>query len=211
MRTIVFGDVHGNLPAFELMLRHAGSADRYVSLGDVVNYGPWSNECVDLLETLPECSRLVGNHDVAFLQGRYDGEHPIARAFFEFCHPRFHRREPLARYQAVAQVGSFRAQHTFDNRYVYADSPLELDGDYIIGHSHHQFGRKVGEFELFNAGSVGQNRGHSNVINYLVCGPKPRDVQMMAFTYDTAPVLAEMRRRGYPPECVAYYESKPQA
>lgn len=211
MKTIVFSDVHGNLPALEAMLRHAGPADRYVSLGDVVNYGPWSDECVQLLEALPNCDKIVGNHDEAFLKGSYDGTHPVAQAFFRHCHPRFTQSASLTRYSPSVDVGAFQAQHTLGGQYIYPTTPLSLDGNYLIGHSHHQFKREDGGWVLYNAGSVGQNRGLINVINYLVCGPRPDEVRMAGFTYDVEPVIAEMRRRDYPPECLAYYEGKPRA
>ncbi len=211
MRTIVFGDVHGNLPAFELMLRHAGAVERYVCLGDVVNYGPWSNECVQLLETLPNCDRLMGNHDQAFLDGVYLGRHPLAQKFFRHCFPAFTELASLARYAASSRVGDFRAQHTLHDDYVYADTPLALDDNYLIGHSHHQFRRESNGRVLFNAGSVGQNRRYLNVIDYLLCGPGPGDIRMVNLIYDVAPVLAAMRGAGYPPECLAYYENKPRA
>lgn len=211
MRTLVFSDVHGNLPAFEQMLRHAGAVDRYVCLGDVVNYGPWSTECVQLLETLPNCDRLMGNHDRAFLDGVYGGRHPVVQAFFRQCHQGFTGQAALARYTETCMVGQFRAQHTINDDYIFADSPLALDGNYLIGHSHHQFRRESNGWVLVNAGSVGQNRRYLNVIDYLVCGPGSNDVRLANLTYDVAPVLAAMRAADYPPACIAYYESKPLA
>lgn len=193
------------------MLRHAGKADRYVSLGDVVNYGPWSNECAELLDSLPNCDRLIGNHDHAFLEGIYRGKHPMPQAFFRHCHPKFTQQARLARYVPACTVGAFCAQHTLGDAYVYAHSPLSLDANYLIGHSHHQFRRESNGWVLVNAGSVGQNRRYLNVINYLVCGSHPDDVEMVAVPYDIDPLLAAMRSDGYPPECIAYYESKPLA
>lgn len=211
MKTVIFGDVHGNLPALELMLRHAGRADRWICLGDVVNYGPWSNECADLIQTLPNCERLMGNHEEAFLAGWYSGAHPVARAFFDFCQPRFDRHAIVAAYKAGTEVGPFKVQHTIDGHYIFPDSALALDADYVVGHSHHQFVRRDRGFELYNAGSVGQNRKYLNVINYLVHGPGSRDMEMVGFTYDPDQVILEMKRQGYPPECVAYYTGKSRA
>lgn len=208
MRTIVFSDVHGNLPALEAMLAHAGPADRYVSLGDVVNYGPWSDECAERIASLPRCDRLMGNHDAAFLCGHYNGAHPVACAFFAFCRPRFHRLELLQSYVETCEVGAFRAQHTLDDRYVYPDTPVTLDRNYLIGHSHHQFMTAWGGFRLFNAGSVGQNRRDLRVCHYLVCGPGPEDVRLAGCTYDHDAMLAEMRRQGYPALCLEYYLGK---
>jgi hypothetical protein len=47
MRILIYSDVHNNLPAFEQMLKEVVHCEAYISLGDLVNYGPWSNECVD--------------------------------------------------------------------------------------------------------------------------------------------------------------------
>jgi predicted phosphodiesterase len=208
MKTVVFSDVHGNLPALEAVLEHAGPADRYVCLGDVVNYGPWSHECAERIAGLPNCDRLMGNHDEAFLTGGYCGEHPLARAFFDFCFPRFQRRELLLGYVEACDVGAFRAQHTLNGSYVYADTPLQLDRNYFIGHSHHQFAREVDGYRLFNAGSVGQNRGDLRVCHYLIHGPGARDVRLAGCVHDPMPVIEEMRRQNYPTVCVDYYLGK---
>ena len=66
MRILVISDIHGNLPALEFVLNKERSADKIISLGDVVNYGPWSNECVDLMDTLTNKILIVGNHEEAF-------------------------------------------------------------------------------------------------------------------------------------------------
>jgi predicted phosphodiesterase len=208
MKTIIFSDVHGNLPALEALLRHAGPANRYVCLGDVVNYGPWSNECAERVAALPTCERLMGNHDFDFLRGGYEGTHPVARAFFDFCHPRFRRRELLADYAESCEVGTFRAQHTLNGEYIFPDSPLHLDRDYLIGHSHHQFVRESNGHRLVNAGSVGQNRGDLRVCHYLVHGPGPSEVRLAGCSYDPMPVIEEMRCQGYPAICLDYYLSK---
>ena len=82
MQILIISDVHGNLPALEYVLKSEPNSDLVISLGDVVNYGPWSNECVELLETLPNKILLKGNHEEAFINGAYPGENPIAKSFF---------------------------------------------------------------------------------------------------------------------------------
>jgi len=211
MRTAVFGDVHGNLIALETMLRHAGKVDRYVCLGDVVNYGPWSDECVDLIELLPSCDRLVGNHDRAFITGLYPGTHPVAKMFFEHCFPSFVRREPLTRYQEQCFVGRFCAKHTLFDQYIFCDTPINLDQDYIIAHSHRQFRIESQSYLLYNSGSVGQNREYINIINYLICDSDASNVQMISIPYNVDMVIDEMRRLHYPKLCIKYYENKPRA
>lgn len=211
MRTVVFGDVHANLPALEAMLKHAGPADRFVCLGDVVNYGPWGDECVDLVESLPNCDRLMGNHDEAFLAGSYPGSNPLVQAFFRHCFPRFRRQAALRSYAEKTVWENYEARHTVGGKYVFPDTPLRLDRNYIIGHSHHQFRRESDGFVLYNAGSVGQNRRFINVVSYLVCGPGPDQVESINFTYDVDVVLAAMEGADYPRECIDYYRTKPRA
>ena len=53
MMLAIISDIHGNLPALEkaLNLIKKVKVDNYLFLGDVVGYGPWSNECVELIST----------------------------------------------------------------------------------------------------------------------------------------------------------------
>ena len=67
MKIAFFSDIHGNLPALEIAVKKSGKVDGYYILGDVVNYGPWSNECVQMLETLPNCIKILGNHEDYFI------------------------------------------------------------------------------------------------------------------------------------------------
>ena len=52
MLTAIISDVHGNLPALQKALDDCKYVDAIINLGDVVNYGPWGNECVDLLKNI---------------------------------------------------------------------------------------------------------------------------------------------------------------
>ena len=208
MKVVIFSDVHGNLPALEAVLAHAGPADRYICLGDVVNYGPWSNECVRRVAELPNCGCIQGNHDLDFLRGQYDGSHPVAKAFFTFCYPRFRERDLLRGYKENDTVGRYLAVHTINGRYIYKDSAIHLDNNYLIGHSHYQFGITKDNFYLYNAGSVGQNRADIRVAQYLVWRSDPERIEMVSCCYDYAAVVSEMHRLKYPDICTEYYVRK---
>ena len=69
LKIALLSDIHGNLPALEIAVKKSGDVDGYVVLGDVVNYGPWSNECVQMLETLPYCTKIRGNHEDYYING----------------------------------------------------------------------------------------------------------------------------------------------
>lgn len=207
MRAVIFSDVHGNLPALEKMLADAGHADRYICLGDVVDYGPWSNECVDLVFSLPNCSVIQGNHETCFSSGIYNGS-GVSKIFFDFCLPHFDRHKKIAGLPERLEWQGYIFTHTLDDRNIYPDTDLSLDANYVIGHSHHQFKTVENGFELYNSGSVGQNRRYINIINYLVFDAEAHHMEMKSVAYDEMLVINEMRRRGYPSECVDYYNNK---
>lgn len=62
MRLGIVSDVHSNLPALEAVLADMGPVDQLWCLGDIVGYGPYPNECVDLLRQR-DCVAIPGNHD----------------------------------------------------------------------------------------------------------------------------------------------------
>ncbi len=69
MRLMIFSDIHGNLEALENVLRDAAKQNvhRSICLGDLVGYGPYPNECIELIRNVKNCRCLAGNHDVAAL------------------------------------------------------------------------------------------------------------------------------------------------
>ena len=212
MKVLIFGDVHGNLLALEKMLEEeAGEVDTMICHGDVVNYGPWSNECVQLLEDL-DCTCLQGNHELYYLQGNYPGENAVAKAFFEHCYPQFTQQNVISEYGDSKVLGEYQVQHTVNNQYIFPDTEIEelkLQKNYIIGHSHHQFAAETAAGnKLINTGSVGQNRKFINVINYVVYDTQSGEVSLKALEYDVDLVIEKMKQEGYPQICLAYYQQK---
>ncbi|MBW2689876.1 MAG: metallophosphoesterase family protein [Deltaproteobacteria bacterium] len=69
MRLMIFSDIHGNLESLQAVLRDAArrNVHRSICLGDLVGYGPFPNECIELVRSLKNCRCLAGNHDVAAL------------------------------------------------------------------------------------------------------------------------------------------------
>lgn len=210
MRIVVFSDVHGNLPALEAMLENAGRADGYICLGDVVGYGPWSNECVDLVTNLPNLVFVEGNHERDFIRGRYLGDHPVARAFFDQCHPRFDRLDEISGLETSSELGGFVFSHTIGEQYIFPDTSIELDRNYVIGHTHRQFTISQPPFQLHNPGSVGQNREYINLIDYMTIDDETMTFTACSLAYDDGVIIKEMRARNYPGSCVDYYVRKPR-
>lgn len=65
----VFTDTHGNLPALKLMLDYfqTEGCEEILHLGDIVDIGPRSKECFDLITQTPNITCVLGNHDRDFV------------------------------------------------------------------------------------------------------------------------------------------------
>lgn len=71
----LISDVHGNLPALEAVLKKidAYKPDQLICLGDLVGYGPFPSECIDILKDR-NIPTVMGNHD-AGVSGRLTIKH----------------------------------------------------------------------------------------------------------------------------------------
>jgi predicted phosphodiesterase len=207
MRVLIYSDVHGNLPAFEAMLKSAGNCDLYVSLGDLVNYGPWSNECVELALSLGPSILLMGNHEEAFIKGEYRGS-KLVEQFFNMTNPNFRYLDEIRNFKESARIGDYQCIHTLEDRYIYPDTNVELSDNFFIGHSHYQFGYENNDFMLNNVGSVGQNRQDLNTICYGIYDLDRNIVKLESLYYDASYLIQELTIRNYPIDCISYYSSK---
>lgn len=214
MIVTVFGDIHGNLIALEQLFKNEQSkTDLFVCHGDVVNYGPWSNECVDYLNELKNVKLLKGNHEDYFITGNYPGENVIAKSFFNYCFPKFNSNsvEIIKEYESSIFIGQYKIQHTIENQYIFMDtdiSKLMIENNYIIGHSHQQYSREKDNFKIYNTGSLGQNRKFINQSCYLQIDTKLNTVELKSFIHDINKVISKMKERKYPQICIDYYLSK---
>ncbi|MDT0644575.1 metallophosphoesterase family protein [Zunongwangia sp. F363] len=213
MKYLIFGDVHGNLPALEKLFEtEKGNYDLAVCHGDVVNYGPWSNECVAFIKDLPSIVTLKGNHEENYLNGSYHGTSEVAKAFFDFCYPSFEEFKEISTYKNQLELKNFTIRHTIQNKYIFPDSDLKdlhLDKNYIIGHSHYQFDRSFRDHRLVNTGSLGQNRRLLNVAEYVLLDEEKGLVELKSIEYDIEKVISRMLQDEYPQICINYYRNKP--
>lgn len=82
----VLGDIHSNVPALREVLAYLDQAgiDEILVVGDVVGYGPFPGECIDLL-IQRQALVISGNHDYVTATGEYPrGFSPDARWVIEW-------------------------------------------------------------------------------------------------------------------------------
>jgi predicted phosphodiesterase len=212
MKVAVFSDVHGNLIALERFVRATRNAvDAYLCLGDVVDYGPWNDECLEMVRQLPGVTVLEGNHERLFLGVEdLDHEPPLVQDFFHHSRQFFSREDLIADLPRRSQLGIFECLHTIDGRSIYPETSIEISRDYMIGHTHQQFQIMRSGFRIVNPGSVGQNRKWIDMVDYSILDTESGAVEMRSIPYDFDLLLSELHRRHYPEQCIGYYANKPR-
>ncbi len=210
MRVAIFSDVHGNLIALERFLQSTkGDVDAYICLGDVVNYGPWNDECLNRIRELSNITFLEGNHERLFLGiDDIEKELPLVKSFFFHSREFFSHPELIKDLLPAFDTSLFRCTHTIDERSIYPDTAIRIDRNYIIGHTHHQFRIERSGFTIVNPGSVGQNRKWIDMVDYAILDTVSGKVSLCSVDYDFSKMISELRARRYPKPCIEYYVTK---
>ena len=108
------------------------------------------------------------------------------------------------------QFEEFICTHTIDEEYIFGDTDVILDNNYIIGHSHYQYKIERNGYSLLNPGSVGQNRQFINEINFMIYDTTTSDVDFRSALYEVDTIINQMEKMDYPDICLNYYRNKPQ-
>jgi putative phosphoesterase len=203
-RVAALYDIHGNLPALEAALRDLGDVDHVLVGGDVV-WGPWPQDTMDVLRSLPSVDFIMGNADRDVFT-RKDGDWKHVN---DWCadrlsddHLGFLRSRPATR--SIDGVLYCHGSPRNDTDQITLRTPDDrilrwCDGvpDQIVvcGHTHGQFTRAVGELCVVNAGSVGEPFGDRGAYFAIL---ENGDVDLCFVEYDVEATAAAIVATGYP-------------
>lgn len=119
----VFSDVHGNLPALEVVLKdiEKRGIHQKFCLGDLVDFAPWGNEVIEKIKSL-NIACLLGNHDerIAF-------DLPVIPL------SKHSEEETKARFIAIDHS---KKHITGDNKKFLSGLPFHLKLNYKVGNKH---------------------------------------------------------------------------
>ena len=208
MRVAVISDIHSNRVAFDAVLDDMPDVDAYVCAGDVVGYGPWPAECLDLVRDL-DAPTVMGNHDRAVATDSAFSFNSMARAGITYS------REQLSDEQIDWLYGLPTERHVFDgrvkivhghpddpDRYTYPSlfNPDLLDDEdvLVMGHTHVQAHEVFDEGIVLNPGSVGQPRDQDPRAAYAVLDLDAMTVTEHRVEYDVEAVEAAVADAGLP-------------
>ena len=178
MKTLIVSDIHANLPALEAVLRDVGDYDLMVFLGDAVDYGSFPKECVQFLRDNVNHG-VMGNHDNAMANDKDCGcradfkiyaEETLAwhRSLLDNEDLEFLKSLPIMLYVHIDGMSVYMTHGAPDgNIYKYLREEeigeneirgLEKYDLILLGHTHFQFKKQIGNVTVVNPGSVGLSR-----------------------------------------------------
>ena len=193
MKVAALYDVHGMPWALEAVLADTGDVDAILFGGDLI-YGPYPSEVVNRVRSL-DASCVRGN-----CESKPDD---WDRSRLDAAQLEWLATLPLT--QELDGVLYCHATPTGNEPRTTAATPDEaitemfagIAGTVVIGHTHHQFDRRVGDLRVVNAGSVGMPY-ESEVAAFwtLVEDGEPTSRKT---SFDVERAIAEVERSGWPP------------
>jgi predicted phosphodiesterase len=222
MRIAIISDIHGNLKAFQRMLSRVDNyrPETVVCLGDIVGYGPYPNECVDLVRE--RCTITIkGNHDAGAI-----GEIPLEHFSTEGKAAILWTRDRLTPsneeyLKALPVISVFQ-----DVTFVHASPHNPESWAYVatwrdaaqvfphfitpyccIGHTHipaivaedgtvNDF--QPGKRHLINCGSIGQPRDGNPRLSFAVLDTDVPSAEIVRVEYDVNSTASAIRAAGLP-------------
>jgi len=198
MRVGLISDVHANVVALRAVLEDAPAIDDWLHAGDVVGYGPWPAETIDLFETRGIAS-VQGNHDRGVLGDFHEGFVGLPRESDEWTTERLNDDElayldglPVETDEYDRTIHLAHGAPDAPNTYTYPEDMERtlLGGErlLVLGHTHVQARREFEAGTIVNPGGTGQ--------------PRDGDPRAPYAVYDTETDEVELRRVDYPHETV---------
>jgi putative phosphoesterase len=213
-KVTIFGDIHANLPALDAVWQDMGERglDNRYCLGDLVGYGTYPNEVVEMIREL-NIPTLMGNYDQgvgnssddcgcayrdAFSKAlgersiAWSNEHTSQENIAFLRQLTFSFPLQLGKFQVLLVHGSPRKI----NEYLYEDRPdssferlLDASGADILvcGHTHIPYHRILPSGRhVINAGSVGKPKDNDPRACYILLEAEDQDiaVQFIRVAYD---------------------------
>jgi len=208
MKTLILSDIHGNLPALEAVLECEQEYDSCLFLGDVVDYGPFPNECISFLRKEMDFG-VIGNHDNALAFDvncgcrsdfkRFaeetrawhktlvsDGEKRFLRGLPPLNHTSVEGKSILLAH-ATPQGGLFHYLKEDEVEEAVSGLTMEI---VLLGHTHIQFKKHVGSSLVVNPGSVGLARDGGEACYAIL---ENADIVLKRIPYDVDRTLNALR------------------
>ena len=214
MRIGILADIHGNIFAFEKVIKSLKKEelDMYIFSGDICGYYYYQDEIIDVLRGMENLKCIAGNHDRFFLETLKDPS--LAIAYEEEHGKSLSLLKDKIKEDNLSFIKGLSDKWVSDeygiavfhgspwdhlNEYIYPDSSFEKFEDLpyryiILGHTHHPMDVSVGGVRVINPGSCGQPRDY-NEPSYAVLDTERDLVEIRRIKYDVDLMIKEVMRR----------------
>lgn len=199
MNLAVFSDIHGNIYSLEKALEkmQAYRPDGYLFLGDMAGYYYYQNECISLLNNLPNLISIKGNHDEYFINSLKD------KKYLKELDTKYGRAYTMLHQSITAESLDFfnnlstceknklyEAYHGSPNNYlqeyIYPDTDIKFDTRVpivFLGHTHYPMKKEVNDTLILNPGSIGQPRDY-NQGSFIIVDTEDKKVENIRYEYN---------------------------
>jgi putative phosphoesterase len=187
IRVLLTADIHANSPALMAVLKDAGKVDLILHAGDIVDYNPFPNVVISIVQEIGIRS-VMGNHDRDSAMNQPYGYNALAQMSCRWTYHKLTVKErgfllSLPR-KLVLEVSGLNifvchgSPWSLLDEYVYPDEVdqtfesflKETSTDLIVlGHTHIPFIKRFdGSKYVLNPGSVGQPRDRNPKASYMI-------------------------------------------
>ena len=223
MKIAVISDIHGNLEALKKALENIEEkrVDTIVCLGDLVGYGPYPNEVVELIRER-KILNILGNYDAAVLEEKFN--YIRDNEVNKFCMP-WAAKELNEENRAYLKSLPTQIILQFENKKLYfvhgsnrsineylkegskevEEAMEEFDGDILVcAHTHMPYKKYFDNKLLLNDGSIGKPKiGRPNG-TYLIIDIQKENIEteMIEFIYDYEKTAKAMEEKQIHKNCI---------
>lgn len=197
---VVISDVHGNLPAIESVyddiLELVGYSFDTIVLGDLIDYGSHSNECVDFIaEKFNPKVMILGNHEDAIIGNGRPSRTDHGRVSYEYTKrvlgevQRSYLERDMVRIYQDSDILAFHGylEDAWTGTTIHTNFPKDDLGDsslVLYGHTHLQSMIEKNGAKFVNPGSVGQPRNGDSRAQYAIVLDDKVDLRRVDYDID---------------------------
>jgi predicted phosphodiesterase len=214
MRFAIFGDIHANYHALQVILADAKEnlCSHFVCVGDIVGYNAYPKECIETVRKL-DCPVVMGNHDEqASMIGDQESFNALAEEAIKWTRQQLSHGEKqwLRSLRLQRQVRDFTVVHaTLDtpHKWGYVFNQLDAAASFnyqhtslcFIGHTHSPKAYvRDGNVKILLLDVLALQQGKKYLINVGSVGqPRDGDWRAAYCIYDTTSKEVQLRRVEY--------------
>lgn len=213
MKVGIFGDIHGNIYAFEKVWKSLlrESCDLYCFVGDICGYYYYQNEVIEILKEKRDLISVAGNHDEIFLKilknskleeqyrKNFGKSYSILKENITEKNLMFLKKLPQKYFLDDYQIAIFHGSPwNHLNEYIYPTNSLtrfrQLSYKFIfLGHTHYPMDRTINSIRVINPGSSGQPRD-CNLVSYAVLDYNSGKVKFKRIVYNKNALIKDVIR-----------------